>query len=127
VIADNPGEAVRLLGPNTFWRAEAAGAVRIRLTSRVAGKVRVYWRGTPPLVASTRPSEYARWRETWWDAARSVEASFPSGDKQWVTVKLAGAPGYEGGLTGLALDVPDGVAVFEVTLGSRSAARPGRS
>lgn len=127
VIADKPGEAVRLLGPNTFWRAEAAGAVRIRLTSRVAGKVRVYWRGTPPLVASTRPSEYARWRETWWDAARSVEASFPSGDKQWVTVKLAGAPGYEGGLTGLALDVPDGVAVFEVTLGSRSAARPGRS
>ena len=78
--------------------------------------MRVFWRGTPPAEASTRPSEWAKWRQGWWSDARSAQGAVPAGDKQWVTVKLAGLPGYEGGLTGLAIDIPDGVSIHEIRL-----------
>ena len=84
--------------------------------AKEAGTLRVYWRGTPPPEASTRPSEWGKWRATWWQEARSVEAGLPAGLRQWVTVTLAGRPGYEGGITGLAIDVPDGTALHEVRL-----------
>lgn len=114
--ADNAAKPVRLVGPWTFWRAEAAGLLKMRLSSPAAGVIRIYWRGMPPPAASTRPSEWGAWRRTWFDRTRSVEVKITPGAKYWVTVKLAGLPNYEGGLTGLALDVPDGVTVHEVRL-----------
>ncbi|MDD4889102.1 MAG: hypothetical protein PHU85_04165 [Phycisphaerae bacterium] len=116
IKADTAGQPVRIIGPHTFWRAESAGQLRIRITAATAGTVRVYWRGVPPPVASAKPSEWAKWRQVWWEEARSAEAKIPAGAKQWVAVNLAGRPGYKGGLTGLALDVPDGSAVHEVRL-----------
>lgn len=110
------GRTVRLIGPHTFWRAESAGYLRIRTSSKAAATVRVFWRGVPPAEASTRPSEWGKWRQSWWSDARSAEGRIPAGDKQWLTVKLAGLPGYEGGLTGLALEVPNGVSIHEVRL-----------
>jgi len=116
VRADTPGRTVRVVGPLTFWRAEAARRLRLLVSAKEPGTLRVYWRGTPPPEASTRPSEWGKWRATWWQDARSVEAGLPAGPRQWVTVTLAGRPGYEGGITGLAIDVPDGTALHEVRL-----------
>lgn len=116
VKANNPAQPVRLVGPFTFWRAEAAGLLRMRLSSTDAGTIKVYWRGVPPSAASTKPSQWGAWRQTWFDNARSAEVKSAAGASKWVTVKLAGLPAYEGGMTGLAIDVPDGVTVHDVCL-----------
>ena len=115
---------VRLLGPITFWRAEAAGQVAVRISSKTAGTLKVFWRGMPPPAAATAPSAWAAWQNTWWGKERSAEAAIPVGTLQWVTLTLAGLPGYEGGLTGLAFDVPGGVTVHEVRLGGHRARKP---
>ncbi len=114
--ADNPARPVRLAGPYTFWRAEDCGRLRVRLSATAAGAMRVYWRGVPPSAASTKPSAWAAWRQSGFDKARSVEVKLPAGARQWVTVTLAGLPAYAGGLTGLAIEVPDGVTVHDVCL-----------
>ncbi len=119
VHADVAGQPMRVIGPYAFWRAEDAGSVRIRLTADRAGEVRVYWRGMPPRSASTRPSEWSKWRSEWWDEARSVTVKVRPGQRQWITVTLAGRPGYEGGLTGLAIDIPDGASLHDVGLLAR--------
>ncbi|HSV75155.1 MAG TPA: hypothetical protein VLH79_15460 [Chthonomonadales bacterium] len=119
VRAGTPGRPVRVVGPYTFWRAEAARRVRIRVSATEAGTLRLFWRGMPPAAASTRPSEWAAWSATWWREERSTEVALPAGRNQSITVTLAGRPGYEGGLTGLAMDVPDGTALHEVRLLAR--------
>ena len=116
VIANKPGDPVRVIGPFTFWRSETAGTLRLRVTSRTAGEIKVFWRGMPPQAASTRPSQWTAWRNTWWEPNRSVTVPLRAGANQWITVKLAGQPGYEGGLTGLALDVPDGLSIHAIRL-----------
>lgn len=108
------GRPVRLMSPYTFWRAEAADRIQVTLSSKSAGKMKVFWRGMPTSTASTKPSEWRAWRKTWWNKERSVTADIPRGTRRTVTVKLAGAPGYKGGITGLAMDVPDGVTVHAV-------------
>lgn len=120
VTADQTSRPVRLIGPHTFWRAESAACLRLRVSAKTAGTVRVYWRGLPPAAASTAPSQWAAWRQTWFDASRSAEVKITAGTREWVTVQLAGLPSYQGGLTGLGLDVPDGVAVHEVSLGDEA-------
>jgi hypothetical protein len=104
------------MSPYTFWRAEAAASLQIQLSAKTDGKMKVFWRGTPPPAASTKPSEWQSWRKTWWQKERSVSADLPRGTRRTVTVKLAGASGYKGGITGLAIDVPDGVTVHAVRL-----------
>jgi hypothetical protein len=124
VKSANPARPVRLMGPYAFWRAEACEVMRVRLSSAADGAMRVYWRGMPPAVASTKPSEWAAWRQTWFDHARSAEAKIIAGERKWVTVKLAGLPAYEGGMTGLAIDLPDGATVHDVCLGDEGASLP---
>lgn len=116
VKAENAAKPVRLVGPFTFWRAEACGRLRVRVSATTPCAIRVYWRGVPPAIASTKPSEWNAWRRTWFDRDRSAEAEAPAGDRKWVTFRLAGRPTYEGGVTGLAIDVPDGVTVHDVRL-----------
>lgn len=117
VKAGDPAQPVRLVGPCTFWRAEDSGLLRVRLASPADGTIRVYWRGVPPPIASTKPSEWTAWKQTWFDSARSAEAKIVAGERQWVTIKLAERPAYEGGMTGLGMDVPNGVTVHDVCLG----------
>jgi len=119
VKADAPGQTVRVIGPLTFWRAADAPGVRLRVSVNAPTTIRVYWRGTPHPAASTRPSEWARWRNAWWDETRSAEVKVRPGARQWVTVRLAGRAGYDGGVTGLALDLPDGAALHDVVLMER--------
>lgn len=116
VSAETAGQPVRIIGPHTFWRAEAAPSVRICISAKAAGSVRVFWRGVPPVTASTRPSLWAEWRNGWWNEERSATVAITPGAQQWVTVPLAGRSGYSGGLTGLALDVPDGASIHAVRL-----------
>jgi hypothetical protein len=118
-VAHRPGVPVRVIGPYTFWRAEKAPGVRIRISSPSGGVVRVRWRGAPPREASTKPSEWGKWRGSWWNETRSVESSVPAGSKRWVSIKLAGRPGYDGGITGLALDLPEGAALHDVRVVGR--------
>lgn len=122
--AGNRARPVRLVGPHTFWRAEAAGQLRIRLAATAAGTIRVYWRGMPPAAASTKPSQWGAWRQTWFESARSAEVKITAAPSNWMTVKLAGLPGYEGGMTGLAIDVPDGVTIHDVCLVNEAAPEP---
>lgn len=110
---------VRVIGPFTFWRADEARSLRVCISAKSADRLTVYWRGVPPASASARPSEWYAWRRTWWEQARSATVGVPAGARRWVTVMLAGRPGYEGGLTGLALDLPTGAAVHEVRLDAR--------
>jgi hypothetical protein len=117
--AKDPARPVRLVGPVTYWRAESAPALRLLVSSETAGVVRVYWRGMPPADAFTRPSLWAAWQSTWWQTSRSHEARIIAGKRRWITMQLAGLANYEGGLTGLALDIPDGTAVHEVRLVGR--------
>ena len=112
--ATKKGRPVRLVSPHTFWRAEAADRVQIQLSSKSEGTLKVFWRDMPTKASSTKPSEWAAWSKTCWQKERSISADLPRGSRRTVTVKLAGAPGYEGGITGLAIDVPDGVTVHAV-------------
>lgn len=116
VAAEQDARPVRLISPFTFWRAEAAGALTARISSDAAGTIRAFWHGLPPPAASERPSAWGEWRKTWWAGERSAAAEFPAGQQVWVKIPLAGRSGYEGGITGLALDVPDGLTVHEVRL-----------
>ena len=120
VRADRASQPVRLIGPCTFWRAENASHLRLRVSAKAAGTVRVYWRGVPPDGAATAPSQWAAWRRGWFDPTRSTEVRITAGTREWATVQLAGLPTYQGGLTGLGLDVPDGVAVHDVSLGDEA-------
>jgi len=111
---------VRLVGPFAFWRAEAAGQVAVRITARAAGTLRILWRGMPA-VAVAKNSDWGPWKAQWWKSEHSIEVKIPAGTKQWMTLKLAGLPGYTGGMTGLALDAPDGVTIHDVRLGGDAA------
>jgi len=115
-VPTKKGRPVRLISPYTFWRAESAASVQIELSSKSAGKMQLFWRDTPPAAASTKPSQWRAWRDTGLQKARSVSADIPQGSRKKVTIKLAGAAGYQGGLTGLAIDLPDGVTVHAVRL-----------
>ena len=77
--------------------------------------MKIYWRGMPP-VAVAKGSEWTAWWKKWWGTENSTNAEIPAGTVKWVTVKLAGLPGYKGGMTGLALDIPDGVTIHDVRL-----------
>jgi hypothetical protein len=116
VKAKKEARPVRLMGPYTFWRAENADRLRITISSKTAGRMRVFWRGMPTSEASTKPSEWGAWRKAWWNKDRSVAADLPKGVKRSVTVKLTGLPAYDGAMTGLAIDVPGGVTVHDVRL-----------
>ena len=110
------GRPVRLISPYTFWRAEDAASVQLELSSTSGGNMQLFWRGTPPEKASSKPSEWRAWRQACWQQERSVSAELPQGSRRTLTLKLAGAAGYQGGLTGLAIDLPDGVTVHAVRL-----------
>ena len=112
----NPVIPVRLIGPNTFWHAEEAGAIKLRISSMQEGKVTVYWKGVPPASASTKPSAWEEWRKTWFQKSDSVDATFNPGTQAWITLNLRNISSYKGGLTGLALDLPDGVTLHDVAL-----------
>ena len=113
-----PGlETLRLLGPYAFWQATAAKRVRLQISAKAAGTVRVFWRGLPPADASTKPSLWAAWRGTWFDAERSVSQRFVAGNKRWVTVDLSSHANYKGAICGLGLDIPAGVYVHQVRVG----------
>ncbi|MEI6516473.1 MAG: hypothetical protein WCO77_10870 [bacterium] len=115
VKANNPTRPVRLVGPITFWRAEAAGEVEVRVSSSAAGRMKIYWRGMPSMVVA-KGSDWAAWQAKWWKKENSTDVEIPAGTMKWVSVKLAGLSGYKGGMTGLALDIPDGVTIHDVRL-----------
>jgi len=110
-----PGlETLRLLGPYAFWQGSAAKRVRLQISAKAAGSVRVFWRGLPPADASTKPSLWSAWRGTWFDNERSVSAMFPAGKKRWVDIDLSGNANYKGAICGLGLDIPADVFVHQV-------------
>ena len=115
-VPTKKGRPVRAISPYAFWRAEDAASVQIELSSKSAGKMQLFWRDTPPPKASRKPSEWRAWRDTCWQKERSVSADIPQGFRKRVTIKLAGAAGYQGGITGLAIDLPAGVTVHAVRL-----------
>ena len=85
-----PGlETLRLLGPYAFWQACAAKRVRLQISAKAAGSVRVFWRGLPPADASTKPSLWSAWRGTWFDKERSVSQMFAAGKKHWVDIDIS--------------------------------------
>jgi hypothetical protein len=113
-----PGlETLRLLGPYAFWQATAAKRVRLQISAKSAGSVRVFWRGLPPADASTKPSLWAAWRGTWFDTERSVSQRFTAGKKRWVTVELSRNANYEGAICGLGMDIPADVYVHQIRVG----------
>jgi len=113
-----PGlETLRLLGPYAFWHASAAKRVRLQISAKAPGSVRVFWRGLPPDTASTKPSLWAAWRGTWFDNDRSVSAMFMQGTKRWVEVDLSGNVNYKGAICGLGLDIPADVYVHQIRVG----------
>lgn len=120
VKATKPSRPVRLVGPFTFWRAEAAAKVAVQVSAGAAGTLKVFWRGMPS-VAVAKNSDWGPWKATWWKPEHSIDAKIPAGTRQWVTLSLAGLPGYSGALTGLALDIPDGVTIHDVRLGAKQA------
>jgi hypothetical protein len=113
-----PGlETLRLLGPYTFWQANKVKRVRLQISAKAPGSVRVFWRGLPPDAASTKPSLWAGWRETWFDQDRSVSATFMAGTKRWVDIDLSGNANYKGAICGLGLDIPGDVFVHQIRVG----------
>ena len=110
-----PGlETLRLLGPYTFWHASKVKRVRLQISAKSSGHVRIFWRGLPPVDASTKPSLWAKWRETWFDNARSVTATFVPGAKRWAVVDLSENTNYKGAICGLGLDIPGDVFVHRI-------------
>jgi hypothetical protein len=110
-----PGlETLRILGPYAIWQASAAKRVRLQISAKAAGSVRMFWRGLPPADASTKPSLWSAWRGTWFDNERSVTAMFPAGKKRWVDIDLSGNVNYKGAICGLGLDIPADVFVHQV-------------
>ena len=110
-----PGlETLRLLGPYAFWQAGAAKRVRLQISAKAAGSVRVFWRGLPPVDASTKPSLWSAWRGTWFDNERSVSQVFAAGKKRWVTVELDRNANYTGAICGLGMDIPADVYVHQI-------------
>jgi hypothetical protein len=110
-----PGlETLRILGPYAIWQASAAKRVRLQISAKAAGSVRMFWRGLPPADASTKPSLWSAWRGTWFDNERSVSAMFPAGKKRWVDIDLSGNVNYKGAICGLGLDIPADVFVHQV-------------
>mgnify|MGYP001553552262 CR=1 FL=1 len=114
--AADPDRPIRLVGPLTFWQAAAAGTVEVNVSSPATGTITVFWRDMPPTEASASPSEWNTWRQTWCNPKRSTTVAIAPGAKQVLTVRLAGLPQYTGGITGLSLDVPDGVSIHNVRL-----------
>jgi hypothetical protein len=113
--APEPGlETLRILGPYAFWQASAAKRIRLQISAKAAGSVRVFWRGLPPADASTKPSLWSAWRGTWFDNERSVSAMYPAGKKRWVDIDLSGNVNYKGAICGLGLDIPADVFVHQV-------------
>ena len=105
----------RLVGPFTFWRAEAAGQVALQVSSQAATTLKLFWRGMPTAAVASN-SVWGPWQAQWWQPQHSIDVKIPAGSRQWVLVKLAGLPGYTGGMTGLAIDVPDHLAIHAVRL-----------
>jgi hypothetical protein len=116
VKANNVAKPVRVIGPLTFWRAEAAQKLALQISSKTDGTMTIFWRGMPHDAASTKPSQWNKWTQQWWDEKRSRSTGIPSGDKKWVTIDLSGHPSYSGGLTGLAIDLPSDVIIHNVRL-----------
>ncbi|MBN1489795.1 MAG: hypothetical protein JXA69_07750 [Phycisphaerae bacterium] len=116
VRATDPVRPVRLIGPMTFWHAEAAPQIAVRISSAAVGTMTIFWRGMPPDEASTRPSEWSTWRQSWWTNDRSATGTVPAGDKNTVTISFAESPTYAGAMTGLAIDIPDGVTIHDIRL-----------
>ena len=113
-----PGlETLRLLGPYTFWHASKVKRVRLQISAKAPGSVRVFWRGLPPVDASTKPSLWAKWRETWFDNARSVSTMLTPGNKRWVDVDLSENANYKGAICGLGLDIPGDVYIHQIRVG----------
>lgn len=119
-IPVDPSRPVRLIGPYTFWQAAEVTRVRIQITASHAGSLTLYWRGMPPGAASTKPSEWAAWRRGWWTAERSVTAPVPAGARRWLNIDLQGFPAYDGPITGLAMDLPQGVSVHAIEVVGKS-------
>jgi len=110
-----PGlETLRLLGPYSFWQANAAKRVRVQITANSPGTMRVFWRGLPPADASTKPSLWAAWRGTWFANERSVSQAYAVGKKRWLTVELSNNPNYKGAICGLGMDIPAGVFIHQI-------------
>jgi len=110
-----PGlETLRLLGPYSFWQASAAKRVRLQISAKAPGTLRLFWRGMPPVDASTKPSLWSAWRGTWFDNERSVSQMFAAGVKRWVTVDLHNNPNYNGAICGLGMDIPADVYVHQI-------------
>ncbi len=112
--ANNPSRPVRMLSPITFWQAKSARQVSLELSSEKPGSITVYWRGMPPENTSEKPSHWAAWRKTWWDNTRSASRRIRKGNHTRVKFNLKETATYQGGITGLAIDVPDGVTVHQI-------------
>jgi hypothetical protein len=110
-----PGlETLRLLGPYSFWQASAAKRIRMQISAKAAGELRVFWRGLPPVDASTKPSLWSAWRGTWFDNERSVSQRLAAGNKRWVTVDLSSNAKYTGAICGLGMDIPAHVYIHKI-------------
>ncbi len=116
VMALDTTRPVRLIGPLTFWRAEAAPRVAVQVSSTAPGEMTVFWRGMPPDEASAKPSTWRDWFEHAWHSKRASSVFIPAGHRKWVSVSLAEVPSYAGGITGLAIDVPHGVRLHAIRL-----------
>ena len=113
--APEPGlETLRLLGSYAFWQASAAKRVRLQVSAKAAGSMRVFWRGLPPADASTKPSLWSAWRGTWFHNERSVSQKFSQGTKRWVDIDISSNANYKGAICGLGLDIPADVYVHKI-------------
>lgn len=113
--ADAGRSQLRLVSPFTFWQADQAAQLAIRLSSAEPGRLVVGWRALPPRPVSTG-NQWGAWRQQWWSADRASSADYPAANDHWVRVRLSGAESYTGSLTGLAIDLPAGVHVHEIRL-----------
>jgi hypothetical protein len=114
IKAKNPARPVRLLSPITFWQAKSARQVALEISSPTSGAITVYWRGMPPENVAEKPSNWGAWQKTWWNKSRSATTRITKGKSQWVKINLEEIPSYQGGITGLAIDVPDGVTIRQI-------------
>jgi hypothetical protein len=116
IKANNPSKPIRLLSPITFWQAKSSRQVAIELSSETSGFMTVYWRGMPPENVSEKPSHWGKWRQTWWDKDRSASTRITKGNSKWVKIRLKDIATYRGAITGLAIDVPDGVTIRQIRI-----------
>ena len=95
-----------VVGRSAFGQESVGKRVRMQISAKSSGELRGFWRGLPPVDASTKPSLWSAWRGTWFDNERSVSQRFAAGKKRWVTIDLRSNANYKGAICGLGVDIP---------------------